>query len=153
MKCRNKTSLIRRTGSILRDNEGTSLLLVAVIAILIITGVVILRVSTSSLWAAADKQQYQDRAYVMASSMGDSLDVLITENKLIDLQTISELESVEDRTIVTDTPAEGESVTAVVTKEGDLYKVTVRATVANGMYEYIYSAYYTGSGYSYSRKY
>ena len=73
MKRYNKTSLIKRTSSILRDNEGTSLLLVAVIAILIITGVVILRMTTTTLWAASDKQQYKDQAYVMATSLGDSL--------------------------------------------------------------------------------
>ena len=77
MKRFSKTSVIKRTAGILRGNEGTSLILVSIIAILIITCVVILHVTTSSLWASADLQKYQDQAYVLATSMGDSIDDLV----------------------------------------------------------------------------
>ena len=63
MRRYNKTSLFKRTSGILRDNEGTSLVLVSIIAIIIITGVVILHVTTSSLWASADLQKYQDQEF------------------------------------------------------------------------------------------
>ena len=151
MKCYNKTSIIKRTKSILRDNEGTSLLLVAVIAILIITGVVILRVTTTSLWASADKQQYQDKAYVMASSMGESLDKLIVDDRQIDLSKIAALSDPSDRVIVNDSLPDGSTIVADVKKSGDSYIVTVRATLNND-YEYVYTAVYTGSGTSYMRQ-
>ena len=82
MKRFSKTSVIRRTAGILRGNEGTSLILVSIIAILIITCVVILHVTTGSLWASADLQKYQDQAYVLATSMGDSIDDLVDEGKI-----------------------------------------------------------------------
>ena len=153
MKRYNKTSLIKRTGSILRDNEGTSLLLVAVIAILIITGVVILRMTTTTLWAAADKQQYKDQAYVMATSLGDSLDQLIVDDKEIDLAAIY---ASDDKALFTDNASAGDcngTVTAVVGKRGENYVVTVTAKVANEQYEYVYTATYSGSGTSYTRVY
>lgn len=151
MKRYNKTSVITRTRAILQDNEGTSLLLVAVIAILIITGVVILRVTTTTLWAAADKQQYQDKAYVMASSMGESLDTLIVEQKQIDLSKIAASNDPAARVIVNDTLPDGSEITADVRKTGDVYIVTVRSTLNND-FEYVYTATYSGSGTSYTRQ-
>ena len=72
-----KTSAGRRAAHILKSNDGASIVLVSIIAILVITAVVILRMSTSSLMAGSDKQYRQDQAYMMATSMGASLDNLI----------------------------------------------------------------------------
>lgn len=132
MKCIRKTTRGNTVTSILRGNEGTSLVLVTIIAILIITGVVILRITTSSLWASADKQYNQDQAYVMATTLGNSLDGLIHENA-INLSGYSTTVTWNvDTSVITIEPyAEG-------------YLVTVTSKAAGS--SYVYSAYYTKSG-------
>ena len=77
-----KMTIGRRAEGILRDNEGASLVLITVIAIIILTSVVILRVTTSTLWASADKQRTQDKAYVEATTMGASIDYLISDGTI-----------------------------------------------------------------------
>lgn len=145
MKKIEKTSLIKRTTGILRSNDGTSLILVAIIAILVISAVVVLHVTTSSLWASADLQKYQDQAYVMANSMGDSIDDLIAQNKL-DLASLS-----SSGPFINDSTLPASSVVAKVEASNGNYVVTVTATAGNGKAEYVYTATYTGSGLSYSR--
>ena len=89
MNRRFKTKPDNRFTVILRGNEGASIVLVTIIAILIVTGVIILRTTTSALWASADKQLNQDQAYEMATSMGNSLDGIIVGNKSLDLSSIA----------------------------------------------------------------
>ena len=154
MKRTNKTRLVNRSAAILRGNDGASIVLVTIIAILIISGVVILRTATSALWASADKQLNQDQAYEMATSMGNSLDVLIVKDHKIKLDTIA--------------PADGEGILIPQTNISELPDGTIKATVSNnadsGIYtvnvtvnvaqaSYTYTAKYTGSGNSYKRQY
>jgi hypothetical protein len=108
---------------------------VTIIAIIILTGIVILRITTSSLWASADKQYYQDRAYVMATSMGASIDVLIND-KTINLDSY---EGKSNQQIFEDTVG-NDKVTATVTHSGSGYLIEVRADVPNSVY--VYRAYY-----------
>jgi hypothetical protein len=146
---------LSRTGvyDILRSNEGASLVLVSIIAIIIITGVIILRITTSSLWASADKQAYQDQAYELATSMGESVDYLILNGK-VPLSTICTSTDTSYTIVTDDTPGLPNSKVIVsVTKTGDdtgVYEVRVQADVAQATY--IYTATYTGNG-SYTRQY
>ena len=155
MKRTYKTRLRNRTAAILRCNDGASLVLVTIIAILIITGVIILRTTTSALWASADKQLNQDQAYEMATSLGNSLDEIIIKNKSIDLSTISSnggeiipVTSVPELPDATVTA----SVEPLSSEENNrIYIVTVQAKVATATYEF--SAQYSGSGTNYQRLY
>lgn len=144
MKNNNKTTIIKRTGDILRSNDGTSIVLVTIIAIIIVACVIILRIATSSLWASADRQYYQDQAYLLATSMGASIDDLVVNGE-IDLSeygsstspTISPLPApsgIPNSSVVVDIAS---STNAMTTG----YTVTVTAKVANATY--IYTAYYT----------
>lgn len=147
MKRLMKTSLFKRTSGILRENEGTSLVLVSIIAIIIITGVVILHVTTSSLWASADLQKYQDQAYVLATSMGDSIDSLVSQNK-IDLSSC-----VGTTPFIDDSTLQASRVTVTVAEKNGNYEVTISATAGNGKGTYVYKVTYRGSGTSYTRVY
>ena len=151
MTRKNKTTISKRLRSILHSNEGTSLVLVTIIAIIIITGVVILRVTTSTLWASADKQYYQDRCYVMATSMGDSIDKLIHDGTINLAEYTSETKLIQSGQINASSGS-GDSTEVVITPSGEGYVVTVTATAGNASYSY--SAFYskTGSGGSYSRQ-
>ena len=83
MKLKHKSTLDRRISDILQSENGTSIVFVSIIAIIVITGVVILRVTAGSLWASADKQYSQDKAYLMATSLGESIDALIDDGKIV----------------------------------------------------------------------
>ncbi|MCR5329209.1 MAG: hypothetical protein K6E12_10220 [Saccharofermentans sp.] len=150
MKCRNKTSSAKRLSAILRSNDGASIVLVTIIAIIIITGVIILRTTTGALWASADKQLYDDQAYEMATSLGNSLDVLIVKDGSIRLDTYA------DSTLIpktTNTGLPNSSVEANIVKDAgsNTYTVVVEAHVANSIY--IYTAKYKGSDKNYTREY
>lgn len=139
---------MKRTCGILRSNEGTSLVLVSILAIIIVAGVVILHVTTSSLWASADLQRYQDQAYVLATSMGDSIDDLVDAGKM-DLSSYA-----ANHTVISDDNLSAQTVVVTVSQNSSgNYEVTVTATAGNGMATYIYKATYRGSGTSYSRVY
>lgn len=146
-----KTKPGKGLAAIICGNEGASIVLVTIIAILIITGVVILRVATGALWASADKQLYYDQAYEMATSFGDSLDVLIVKEKSIPLSDIYQ----SDKTILpltSDTGIPNSSLVANVSvDQDDLYVVTVTAKVADT--SYVYTARYRSMGSSYIRQY
>ena len=150
-----KTEPGNRFTAILRDNEGASIVLVTVIAILIITGVIILRTTTSALWSSADKQLNQDQAYEMATSLGNSLDELIVNNKSVALADIAAGNGVIiPETAVTDLAHA--SVSASVKPLNDeesnrVYIVTVEAKVADATHAF--SAQYSGSGTNYQRLY
>ena len=72
-------NLIKKTSAILGNNEGTSLVLVSIIAILVLSAVVILRVAVTTFMASSNRQLNQDQAYALATSLGDSIDLLITD--------------------------------------------------------------------------
>ena len=141
--------------AILRANSGASIILVAIIAILIITGVIILRTTTSALWASADKQLSQDQAYEMATSLGNSLDEIIQQKKSLDLSNISSGDGVIiPETEVLNLP--NATVSAKVKPLSDeqtnrVYIVTAEAKVAGSTFSY--SAQYSGSGKNYQRLY
>lgn len=63
------------------NNEGASLVLVSILAILVVTAVVILRVTSSTYMASANRQANQDQAYELAASLGESIDELIENGK------------------------------------------------------------------------
>ena len=155
MKRTYKTNLTNRSAAILRGNAGTSIVLVTIIAILIITAVIILRTTTSALWASADRQLNQDQAYEMATSMGNSLDTIIISNKSLDLSTISTNGGViVSKTNINDLPNATISASVKPLNNEDnnrVYVVTVEANVATATYTYI--AQYSGSGTNYQRLY
>ena len=142
MKRKTKTSLRNSVFSILRGNEGTSIVLVTIVAILIITGVVILRMTTTSLWATADKQYGQDQAYVLATSMGTTVDNLISDHVIV----LTDYNDPNGTVIVSNTPnsIKNSRVTVTVTPSGSGYIVTVQADV--GTATYIYTAHYSRAG-------
>lgn len=135
----NKTSLSSRTAAILRGNDGASLVLVTIIAIIIITGVIVLRTTTSALWASADKQLNQDRAYEIATSLGESLDSYIAGNNSVDFAGLAHTETINElpdaRVVVT---------TEIPATPSGYYHLHVRAEVAGA--QYTYTATYTNSG-------
>ena len=126
MKRLNKTILTRRIKAVLGSSEGASIILVTIISILIITAVIILRITTSSLWASAGKQYNQDKAYMMATTLGESIEDLLNSGTLTDLTTMNgKSETVE-----------GADVTIAVVENGDYYTLTVTSTVAGSVYQY-----------------
>lgn len=155
MNRRFKTKPDNRFTTLLRDNKGASIVLVTIIAILIITAVIILRTTSSALWASADKQLNQDQAYEMATSLGNSLDELIVNNKSIALADIAAAGGVIIPTTTVPDLANA-SVSASVKPLNDedsnrVFIVTVEAKVANATHEF--SAQYSGSGTNYQRLY
>ncbi|MDO4422664.1 MAG: hypothetical protein Q4C15_11575 [Eubacteriales bacterium] len=155
MNRRFKTKPDNRFTTLLRDNKGASIVLVTIIAILIITGVIILRTTTSALWASADKQLNQDQAYEMATSMGNSLDGIIVGNKSLDLSSIAAGDGVIiSKTSINGLPNATISASVEPLSKDDnnrVYIVTVEANVATASYSYI--AQYSGSGTNYRRLY
>lgn len=135
MKCKHKSTLYRRTSDILQSENGTSIVFVSIIAIIIVTGVVILRVTSGSLWASADKQYSQDKAYLMATSLGESIDAFIDDGT-IDL---SVYEGVKQEVIFKETVSD-EIVTATVTHSENGYLIEVKADIPNAVY--VYRAFY-----------
>ena len=151
MKRMNKTLLTHRVVGILRGNEGTSLVFASIIAIIIITSVVILRMTVGSLWASAGKQLNQDQAYEMATSMGETVDALIVSREL-------RLDGygVYPHQIAEHSPSALSAATVTVTVsrntiDSKTFDITVEAKVAGAVY--VYTATYTGSGTSYTRLY
>jgi hypothetical protein len=158
MKRKNKTIIYRRLADILRGNEGTSLVLVTIIAIIIVTCVIILRTTTSAFWASADKQYNQDRAYMLATSMGDAVDALIQEDDTFHLTDYSNANRqliLRDNSIPGDMPNAYVEVYVTAVKSNDVvegYLVEIESHVVNS--DYVYSAYYSKIGRSsvYSRQ-
>ena len=132
-----------RISEILRDNEGASLVLVSIISIIIVTSVIILRMTVSSLWASADRQYIQDQVYVASTTMGDAIDGLILTKEL-------NLGELAQNKTVTETTYDNMRVSAMVEEVGtSTYKVSVTASLADA--EYVYSAVYYGSDMNYTR--
>ena len=132
-----------RISEILRDNEGASLVLVSIISIIIVTSVIILRMTVSSLWASADRQYIQDQVYVASTTMGDAINGLILTKEL-------NLGELAQNKTVSETTYDNMRVSAMVEEVGtSTYKVSVTASLADA--EYVYSAVYYGSDMNYTR--
>ena len=98
MKRMRRDNLIKRTAAILGNNEGASLVLVSILAILVLLSVVILRLATTTFMASSNRQLNQDQAYELAASLGSSIDALI-ENGDYDLDAITEDKMEKDNCI------------------------------------------------------
>ena len=131
-------NLIKRTAAVLGNNEGASLVLVSILAILVLLAVVILRLATTTFMASANRQLNQDQAYELAASLGSSIDELIMTGKY-DLDKIT-----EDRNIysLSSFPGlhSGSSVTAKIDVEGN-YKILI-ITAKVGQAQYVYTKEY-----------
>ena len=143
----NKTSLNGRVADILHNNEGASLVLVTIIAIIVVTSIVVLSVNVNTLWASADKQYYQDQAYEASKSLGSAIDTLISNQKL----TLADYSG----TVMFSDEFENIHVKARVEDRGSgYYDVIVTAKTPNEespVAEYAYTATYYGSGKTYTR--
>ena len=147
MKCKHKSTFNRRISDVLQSENGTSIVFVSIIAIIVITGVVILRVTAGSLWTSADKQYSQDKAYLMATSLGESIDALIDAGK-IDLETYN---GANQELIFSETVS-NEKVTATVTQSENGYLIEVKADIPNAVYVYRAFYYKSETTHSYLRQ-
>ncbi len=149
----NRNNLIKRTAQILRNNEGASMVLVSVLAIIVLTAVVVLRVATTTFMASTNRQLNQDQAYELAASLGESINLLIEEDKfLINDVTLDEYVTDSDtgvttyyKTIYNQNGFEGlpdASVVAIVTETGDGSGRILEVTADVGSAEYIYTREY-----------
>lgn len=146
MKCMFKTALKRRTAGVLRDNEGASIVLVTIISIIIVTGIVILTTNVNTLTASADRQHFQDQAYMAASSMGSSID------SLINTLSLESLDGIDNGVVLIHDDKAGYNidVEAKVRRISlDTFVVTVTAKASGETY--IYTATYCGSNKNYMR--
>ena len=149
----NRNNLIKRTAQILRNNEGASMVLVSVLAIIVLTAVVVLRVATTTFMASTNRQLNQDQAYELAASLGESINLLIEEDKFL-IYDVSLDEYVTDsdtgvttyyKTIYNQNGFEGlpdASVVAIVTETGDGSGRILEVTADVGSAEYIYTREY-----------
>ncbi len=115
------------------NNEGASLVLVAILAIVVLTAVVILRVTTSTFMASANRQLNQDQAYELAASLGSSIDELIADGKY----SLDDIDS--DKTIYSHSGFSGlpnASVEAMIDVEPDVKVLRVTAKVGKAQYVY-----------------
>ncbi|MBR2548402.1 MAG: hypothetical protein IKE92_00135 [Clostridiales bacterium] len=145
----NRNNLKGRITRILGNNDGASLVLVSVLAIIVLTAVVVLRVTTTTFMASANRQLNQDQAYELAASLGESIDLLISEGKY-DINKVELPADVKKKTIYSltnqDNKLEGlsrdASVKAVVseTEDGKGRVLTVTANV--GTAEYVFTREY-----------
>lgn len=143
----NRNNLKDRITRILGNNDGASLVLVSVLAIIVLTAVVVLRVTTTTFMASANRQLNQDQAYELAASLGESIDLLISEGKYdiykIDLpegkKTIYSLTNQDNKL---EGLSKDASVSAVVSKteDGEGRLLTVTANV--GTAEYVFTREY-----------
>ena len=130
-------NLKKRITGILGNNEGASLVLVSVIAILVLTAVVILRVACTTFMASANRQLNQDQAYELAASLGDSIDVLISEGKF-DLGGITSDETIYDESGFSGLPDTSVKAQIIVGTDVKTLKVTSKV----GKAEYTFTREY-----------
>ena len=144
MKRIRRDNLFKRTAAILGNNEGASLVLVAIIAIIVLTSVVALRVATTTFMASANRQYNQDQAYELAASLGASIDALISEGKidLDDYKTSKDEIYLQHRFAKVAAPNDPTKHTLVadIKVENGVKKVVVTASV--GTAEYVYTKEY-----------
>ena len=135
-------NLIKRTASILGDNDGASMVLVAILAIVVLTAVVILRVTTTTFMASANRQLNQDQAYELAASLGASIDRLIEKDKY-SIADAPDNTTIYDQKNFTDLP--DASVVANVTdikNGGDVVGKLLTITAKVGKAQYVYTKEY-----------
>ena len=142
MRRTGKQGLIKRASDILRNNEGASIVLVTIIAVIIVAGVIVLSINSSTLLAFADKQYSKDQAYEAATSLGMTIDTYVSEGG-IDLESLAGTEVFTDSTNGIEVSAEVECIAE------NTYVVRVIADAR--LSEYVFSATYTGSGTTYLR--
>lgn len=133
-----RDNLIKRTAAVLGNNEGASLVLVSILAILVLLAVVILRLATTTFMASANRQLNQDQAYELAASLGSSIDELITSGKY-DLDNISSDSTIYNRSSFPGLHANS-SVVAKIDVEGN-YKILI-VTAKVGQAQYVYTKEY-----------
>lgn len=126
-------NLIKRTEAVLGNNEGASMVLVSIVAILVLLAVVILRLATSTFMASANRQLNQDQAYELAASLGTSIDVLISEGKY-DIDSVTSDKSIYSKTGFSGLP--NASVNAKVEVGTDVKTLIVTAVVGKAQYVY-----------------
>lgn len=135
-----RDNLIKRTSKILRSNDGASLVLVSILAIIVLTAVVILRVTTNTFMASSNKQLNQDQAYELAASLGESIDTLVEDGKynIYDVQ----VDGSNPTKIYNQTSGfsglPNASVVAEVTKTKDGKGKVLKVTAHVGAAEYVY---------------
>jgi hypothetical protein len=131
-------NLIKRTREVLSNNEGASLILVSILAVIVLTAVVVLRVTTSTFMASSNRQLNQDQAYELAASLGESIDILIERG---DYNIQNETSGKEIYSSVTNddkfTGLPDAKVVAKVTDIAGGKKLTVTANVGNAEYVYV----------------
>ena len=137
-----KSVLMKKTSDILRSNDGASIVMVTIIAVIIVAGVVILSINSSTLLAFADHQYSKDQAYEAATTLGMTLDEYISKGGI-------ELDQHDGQEIVTDSYNGLDVIARVDGKGTDTYVVSVTA-LSRGS-EYVFTATYTGSGSTYLR--
>ena len=139
MKRMRRDNLINRTAAILGNNEGASLVLVSILAILVLLSVVILRLATTTFMASSNRQLNQDQAYELAASLGSSIDALI-ENGDYDLDAITEDKMGDDNIYscnsFEDMPNSSVMVEVDVDENNHTKTIIITAKVKNAQYVY-----------------
>ncbi len=133
MRRNRRDNLIKRTAAILGNNEGASLVLVSILAIIVLMSVVILRLATTTFMASSNRQLNQDQAYELAASLGSSIDALIDEGKF-SLDSITSDKKIYERSSFSGMP--NTSVTVEVDVEEHSKTVIVTAKVKKAQYVY-----------------
>ena len=144
MKKISRNNLIKRITSVLGNNEGASMVLVSVLAIIVLTAVVVLRLTTTTFMASANRQLNQDQAYELAASLGESINLLIQEDKY-DIYATQLNPSTGEREIYSqndfqDLPDASVVATVSETSDGTGRLLTVKAAVGGA--EYVYTREY-----------
>ncbi len=139
MKRMRRDNLIERTAAILGNNEGASLVLVSILAILVLLSVVILRLATTTFMASSNRQLNQDQAYELAASLGSSIDALI-ENGDYNLDAITEDKMGDDNIYscnsFEDMPNSSVMVEVDVDENNHTKTIIITAKVKNAQYVY-----------------
>ena len=133
MKRMRRDNIFRRTSKILGGNEGASLVLVAILATIVLTAVIVLRIATNSFMASANRQLNQDQAYELAASLGSSIDVLINDGE-IDLDSIDSDTSLYNESTFEHLP--NANVSAKIIVEPKVKRLEVTAKVCKAQYVY-----------------
>lgn len=133
MKRMRRDNIFKRTARILGNNEGASLVLVAVLATIVLTAVIVLRIATNSFMASANRQLNQDQAYELAASLGSSIDVLINDGE-IDLDSINSDTPLYSENKFVNLP--NSSVEAIIIVKPKVKRLEVTAKVGKAQYVY-----------------
>ena len=133
-----RDSLIKRIREVLTGNEGASLVLVSILAIIVLTAVVVLRVTTSTFMASSNRQLNQDQAYELAASLGESIDILVERGDydIFEQGPDTIYDSVSKGDSFTGLPA-GSKVVAKVSDIAEGKRLTVTANVGDAEYIYV----------------